>query len=156
MFVCRLVTSKLLIWLAAVAMPFQTAWATNCSCQPADRTLAATQPTSESSCCETPVATTSCCHAASTSCCQTSGPPLTCCDDEADAKRKAGCQCGADCSCVDRHDTVAGAFVVMALVCLGSGTDMLYCAFLFTAPILIAGVLYLACCWRKHDTTAAA
>jgi hypothetical protein len=51
---------------------------------------------------------------------------------------------------------VAGAFEVMALVCLGSGTDMLYCAFLFTAPILIAGALYLACCWRKRDTTAAA
>ena len=50
---------------------------------------------------------------------------------------------------------VAGAFVVMALVCFGSGTDMLYCAFLFTAPILIAGVLYLVCCWRKRATTTA-
>ena len=51
---------------------------------------------------------------------------------------------------------VAGAAGTMALVCLGSGTDMLYCAFLFTAPILVAGALYLACCWRKQDTTAAA
>ncbi len=51
---------------------------------------------------------------------------------------------------------VAGAFLVMALVCLGSGTDMLYCAFLFTAPILIAGALYLACCWRKRHQAAAA
>jgi hypothetical protein len=51
---------------------------------------------------------------------------------------------------------VAGAVVTMALVCLGSGTDMLYCAFLFTAPILIAGALYLACCWRKRHQGVAA
>jgi hypothetical protein len=28
---------------------------------------------------------------------------------------------------------------------------MLFCALLFTAPILIAGALYLACCWRTRD-----
>jgi hypothetical protein len=46
---------------------------------------------------------------------------------------------------------VAGALVVMALVCAGSGTDMLLCAFLFTAPLLLAGGLYLACCWRTRQ-----
>jgi len=50
---------------------------------------------------------------------------------------------------------VVGAAAVMALVCLGSGTDMLYCAFLFTLPIFIAGALYLACCWRKRTATTA-
>ncbi len=47
---------------------------------------------------------------------------------------------------------VAGAVVVMALVCVGSGLDMLYCAFLFTLPLLTAGVLYLGCCWQTRQT----
>ena len=46
---------------------------------------------------------------------------------------------------------VAGAVIVMALVCIGSGLDMLYCAFLFTLPLLLAGALYLACCWRTRE-----
>jgi hypothetical protein len=49
---------------------------------------------------------------------------------------------------------VAGAVIVMALVCVGSGLDMLYCAFLFTLPLLLAGALYLACCWRTRETTS--
>ena len=48
--------------------------------------------------------------------------------------------------------TVAGAIIVMALVCAGSGLDMLFCAFLFTLPLLVAGALYLGCCWRKRAT----
>ena len=47
--------------------------------------------------------------------------------------------------------TIAGAVMVMALVCAGSGFDMLYCAFLFTLPLLVAGVLYLACSWRTRS-----
>ena len=46
--------------------------------------------------------------------------------------------------------TFASALAIMALVCLGSGTDMLYCAFLFALPLLAAGALYLGCCWRKR------
>jgi uncharacterized membrane protein (GlpM family) len=46
---------------------------------------------------------------------------------------------------------VAGAVIVMALVCIGSGLDMLYCAILFTLPLLLAGALYLACCWRTRE-----
>jgi hypothetical protein len=46
--------------------------------------------------------------------------------------------------------TVAGVAGIMALVCLGSGTDMLFCAFLFTLPLLVAGVLYLGCCARTR------
>jgi hypothetical protein len=46
--------------------------------------------------------------------------------------------------------TVAGVAAIMALVCLGSGTDMLFCAFLFTLPLLLAGGLFLACCWRTR------
>jgi peptidoglycan/LPS O-acetylase OafA/YrhL len=46
--------------------------------------------------------------------------------------------------------TVAGAAGIMGLVCLGSGTDMLFCAFLFTLPLLVAGVLYLGCCARTR------
>lgn len=50
---------------------------------------------------------------------------------------------------------VAGAAIVMALVCVGSGLDMLFCATLFTSPLLIAGALYLGCCWRKRSATFA-
>ncbi len=46
--------------------------------------------------------------------------------------------------------TVAGVAGIMALVCAGSGTDMLFCAFLFTLPLLVAGALYLGCCWRTR------
>lgn len=48
---------------------------------------------------------------------------------------------------------VAGALGIMGLVCLGSGGDMLLCAVFFTLPILVAGVLYLGCCWRTRATT---
>jgi hypothetical protein len=51
--------------------------------------------------------------------------------------------------------TIAGAVMVMALVCAGSGFDMLYCAFLFTLPLLVAGVLYVACSWRKRSLQSA-
>lgn len=46
--------------------------------------------------------------------------------------------------------TVAGVAGIMALVCAGSGTDMLFCAFLFTLPLLAAGALYLGCCYRTR------
>jgi len=46
--------------------------------------------------------------------------------------------------------TMAGVIGIMALVCAGSGTDMLYCAVLFTLPLLLAGALYLVCCWRTR------
>ena len=46
--------------------------------------------------------------------------------------------------------TVAGVAAIMALVCIGSGTDMFYCAFLFTLPLLVAGALFLGCCWRTR------
>ncbi len=51
--------------------------------------------------------------------------------------------------------TVAGVAGIMALVCLGSGPDMLFCAFLFTLPLLVAGALYLGCCWRTRMTKVA-
>jgi hypothetical protein len=50
--------------------------------------------------------------------------------------------------------TVAGVAAIMALVCIGSGTDMFYCAFLFTLPLLVAGALFLGCCWRTRVRTA--
>lgn len=45
---------------------------------------------------------------------------------------------------------VGGAVAIVALVCAGSGSDMLLCALLFTLPLLIAGFLYLGCCWRQR------
>jgi hypothetical protein len=45
---------------------------------------------------------------------------------------------------------VVGAVGITALVCLGSGFDMLLCALFFTLPLLLAGVLYLGCCWRAR------
>jgi hypothetical protein len=49
---------------------------------------------------------------------------------------------------------VAGVAAIMALVCLGSGVDMLYCALLFSLPLLMAGALYLGCCWRTRTARA--
>jgi len=46
--------------------------------------------------------------------------------------------------------TVAGATGIVALVCLGSGIDMLLCAVLFSLPLYVAGALYLGCCWRTR------
>jgi hypothetical protein len=45
---------------------------------------------------------------------------------------------------------LGGAVAIIALVCAGSGGDMFTCALLFTLPLLAAGALYLACCWRKR------
>ncbi|MGD8397383.1 MAG: hypothetical protein PVG11_00865 [Anaerolineae bacterium] len=45
---------------------------------------------------------------------------------------------------------VGGSVLTMILVCAGSGTDMLMCAFFFSLPILLAGTLYLACCYRTR------
>jgi hypothetical protein len=50
---------------------------------------------------------------------------------------------------------VAGVAAIMGLICLGSGTDMLFCAFLFTLPLLLAGALFLGCCWRTRTTRVA-
>ncbi|MFC2046498.1 hypothetical protein ACFLTC_03140 [Chloroflexota bacterium] len=47
---------------------------------------------------------------------------------------------------------VGGAVAVMALACAGSGFQLFRCALLFTAPFLMAGALYLGCCWRKRTT----
>jgi hypothetical protein len=52
--------------------------------------------------------------------------------------------------------SIAGAIAIMALVCAGSGTDMLFCSVLFTLPLLAAGALYLGCCWRKRVVTGRA
>ncbi|MGD8623089.1 MAG: hypothetical protein PVF47_13210 [Anaerolineae bacterium] len=48
---------------------------------------------------------------------------------------------------------MGGSVLVMALVCIGSGLDMLFCALLFTLPILVAAGLYLGCCWQTRLTT---
>jgi membrane protease YdiL (CAAX protease family) len=50
---------------------------------------------------------------------------------------------------------MVGSVAIMGLVCAGSGTDMLYCAFLFTLPLLLAGALYLGCCARQRVTQEA-
>lgn len=51
--------------------------------------------------------------------------------------------------------TMAGVGATIALVCLGSGGDMFLCAFLFTLPLLVAGALFLGCCWRTRRLEAA-
>lgn len=48
---------------------------------------------------------------------------------------------------------VVGAAAIMALVCAGSGSDMLLCSVFFTLPLLAAGALYLGCCWRMRMVT---
>jgi hypothetical protein len=49
---------------------------------------------------------------------------------------------------------IGGAAAIMALVCAGSGFELFRCALIFTAPLLLAGALYLGCCWRKRPIVA--
>lgn len=51
--------------------------------------------------------------------------------------------------------TMVGAGAIIALVCLGSGTDMFLCSLFFTLPLLVAGALYLACCYRTKEAVIA-
>jgi len=44
--------------------------------------------------------------------------------------------------------TLAGALAIVALVAVGSGLDTVYAALLLTAPLLVAGALYVGCCAR--------
>jgi hypothetical protein len=50
---------------------------------------------------------------------------------------------------------VGSSAAIIALVCAGSGLDMFLCALYFTLPLLLAGVLYLACCWRTTRASRA-
>jgi hypothetical protein len=47
--------------------------------------------------------------------------------------------------------TMVGSVAIIAMVCLGSGSDMFLCSLFFTGPLLVAGVLYLACCYRTKS-----
>ena len=46
-----------------------------------------------------------------------------------------------------------GAVAIIPLVCGGSGFDMLLCGLFFTLPLLVAGALFLGCCWRTKVVT---
>ena len=50
---------------------------------------------------------------------------------------------------------LGGALLTMVLVCAGSGADMFLCALFFSLPLLVAGALYLGCCWRKRAVALA-
>lgn len=48
--------------------------------------------------------------------------------------------------------TIVGAVAIIAQTCLGSGPVMFLCSLFFTLPLLVAGVLYLICCWRTQTS----
>lgn len=49
---------------------------------------------------------------------------------------------------------MGGAFAIIVLVCAGAGFELFRCALLFTSPFLLAGALYLGCCWRKRTAVS--
>ena len=51
--------------------------------------------------------------------------------------------------------SIVGSIAIIGLVCLGSGTDMFLCSLFFTLPLLVAGVLYLVCCYRTKEAVVA-
>ena len=51
--------------------------------------------------------------------------------------------------------SIVGSVAIIGLVCLGSGTDMFLCSLFFTGPLLVAGILYLACCYRTREQITA-
>lgn len=46
--------------------------------------------------------------------------------------------------------TIVAAVAIIAQTCLGSGPIMFLCSLFFTLPLLVGGVLYLACGWRSR------
>jgi len=102
MFLGRSITSKLLIWLTAVAMPFQVGWAADCGCRSARDPAAAIA--------ECPLVPAKCCFKAAApqpTCCEESPPDRTCCAGGASlAGRETGCQCGPTCRCVDADQSL--------------------------------------------------
>jgi hypothetical protein len=49
--------------------------------------------------------------------------------------------------------SVIGAAIIFGLVCLGSGLDMSLCAFYFTLPLFLSGLLNLGAFWRTQQAT---
>ena len=92
-------TSRLLIWLTAIAMPFQAGWSVNCGCcsanQPAAITAVESTPTS---CCSKPAKS-------EFTCCEARAPQRICCTPERDPHQDLGCHCGPSCECVDHQPT---------------------------------------------------
>ena len=90
------IATKLLIWLTAIALPFQTSLATQCGCSSVKGPVAATSSSLGASGCCTAAATpvSECCNKPQRSCCKAScGPDQDAC-----------CGCGLNCHCVDRGD----------------------------------------------------
>ena len=50
--------------------------------------------------------------------------------------------------------SVIGAAIIFGLVCLGSGLDMSLCAFYFSLPLFLSGLLYLGAFWRMQQATS--
>jgi hypothetical protein len=93
------IASKLLIWLTAVAMPFQAGWAAYCGCHSAQEPAAgAVSRLAEPR---------SCCRAAIPEATRSEGcvPRQKCCIKRPVPGRGGGCHCGPICPCV-RHDEV--------------------------------------------------
>lgn len=57
-----------------------------------------------------------------------------------------------------RWEMIGGAIAVLcaiaisALVYLGSGRGVILAALMISVPFFVAGVLFLACCWRTRQT----
>lgn len=91
--------SNLLIWLTAFAMPFQAGWGWDCGCSSVPQPDVTTSPVVDplGGCCRAAAGKPTCCNRVSDSgkqvCC--SSEPVGC---------QGGCQCGANCLCVDRDD----------------------------------------------------
>lgn len=94
MIVSGRIVSTLLVWLTAIAMPFQTGWQANCGCGTENKPTVALAPrlASTDGCCKAPTTTRRCCEGAP--------QQRTCCDTMSASDSKAGCQCGWDCHCV--------------------------------------------------------
>jgi len=83
------IPAKLLFWLAALAMPFQTSWAAHCGCS------SATPPAASTVAGKTPPACR--CRAAATK--------RSCCNLASDSTLRGGCRCGPHCRCVRRDQS---------------------------------------------------
>ncbi len=108
MWVTRLITARIFVWLAAITIPFQGLPLAACGCV---RIVAQESATTQSCCSRPDNDQPSCCTGAAvcrcdeTSSCSQSEP--SCCADESLAKSscqcagnsRSGCQCGDSCQC---------------------------------------------------------
>jgi hypothetical protein len=94
--------SQVIVCVAALALPFGTAWPTSCGCGMSTHATAASH-TSKSG-------DGACCHQHKSCCCQTAAKSArSCCKARNTTVASSGCRCGASCQCAQPQNSAPAA-----------------------------------------------